>query len=154
TDRARAGVSRLLSTPAPVPSVLSRAHGLLEAPRLRPDGAALYSDVLGGGVFEVDPVGEVHELVEHRRGIGGLVPHRDGGLVVTGRTVLHVAADGSERELLGRAGVTGYNDLSTDADGAVLVGALRYRPLADEDPVPGSLLRIRGPGAVEILTER
>ena len=49
------GVSGPLSAPEPVPAVLARPHGLLEAPRLRADGAALYSDVLAGGVFEVRP---------------------------------------------------------------------------------------------------
>jgi len=147
-------VSGPLSAPEPVPAVLSRPHGLLEAPRLRPDGAALYSDVLAGGVFEVSPAGEVRELVPDRRGVGGLVPHRDGGVVVTGRTLSHVAVGGSEHELLGREGVTGYNDLTTDADGAVLVGALRYRPLAGEEPVPGRLLRVHDRGSAEVLTER
>ncbi len=146
-------MSGALSAPEPVPAVLARPHGLLEAPRLRPDGAALYSDVLAGGVYEVDAAGAVRELLPGRRGIGGLVLHRDGGVVVTGRTLLHVGADRSERELLGREGVTGYNDLCTDADGAVLVGALRYRPLAGEDPVPGRLLRVGERGAVEVLTE-
>ena len=142
-----------LSQPQPVPPVLARSHGLLEAPRLLASGAALYSDVLAGGVYEVD-ADSVVEVLATRRGIGGLVPHAEGGLVVTGRTLVHVGADGSQRELAGRQGVTGYNDLATEADGAVLVGALRYRPLAGEPPAAGRVLRVRGPGAAEVLTER
>jgi sugar lactone lactonase YvrE len=146
-------VSGPLSSPEPVVAVLARSHGLLEAPRLTPDGAALYSDVLGGGVYEVDPAGAVRQVLPDRRGIGGLVPHADGGVVVSGRTLVHVGPDGSQRELAGREGVTGYNDLHTEPDGAVLVGALRYRPLAGEPAAPGRLLRVRRPDAVEVLTE-
>jgi hypothetical protein len=76
--------------------VLERPGALLESPRLTADGAVLYSDVTGGGVYRD---GEV--VVPTRRGVGGLVPHRDGGVVVTGRTVDH-----GERELLARDDLT------------------------------------------------
>ena len=36
-------------------------------------------------------------------------------------------------------GVAGFNDLSTTDDGGVLAGALRFRPMAGEAPVPGEL---------------
>ena len=62
--------------------VVERPGALLEGPRLTADGAVLYSDVTGGGVYRDGDV-----VVPKRRGIGGLVPHRDGGVVVTGRTV-------------------------------------------------------------------
>ena len=39
-------------------------------------------------------------------------------------------------------GVTGFNDLVTDDAGGLLVGALRFRPMAGEAPVPGELWRI------------
>ena len=122
--------------------------GLLEAPRIEA-GGVLFSDVMGGGVHRLLPDGGVETVLERRRGIGGLVPHAGGGVVVTGRSVAH-----GERELFaGDEGIRGFNDLTTDAEGAILAGALRYRPMAGEDPVPGEIWRISGPGEAEIVAE-
>jgi sugar lactone lactonase YvrE len=143
-----------ISTPTPLPSVTVRPHGLLEAPRLDGDGHLLYSDVLLGGVYRVPVAGDAEPatVLPKRRGIGGLVPHADGGIVVTGRTVLH--ADGErQRELLALEGVTGFNDLTTDASGRALVGALRFSPFAGEKPVPTEVWRIDGPGSAESIAE-
>jgi gluconolactonase len=52
--------------------------------------------------------------------------------------VIHVRA-GETRAVLAADGVTGFNDLTADPDGRVLVGGLRYNPLAGEDPVPGEV---------------
>jgi hypothetical protein len=116
--------------------VFERPGGLLEAPRLSADGAVVFSDVNGGGVYR-----DGEPVVPKRRGVGGIVPHRDGGLVITGRTLLH-----GDRELHAADDLAGYNDLTTTPDGHVLVGALRFRPLAGEEPVPSPLLRVTGPG--------
>lgn len=144
----------MLSDARPLPGVTARPHGLLEAPRPTADGGVLYSDVLTGGVYRVDPGegGEPIVVLPKRRGIGGLVPHRDGGIVVTGRSVIHVAGD-SQRELLELDGVTGFNDLTTDAGGNVLVGALRFRPFAGEEPVPTEVWRIAGRDRAEVAAE-
>jgi gluconolactonase len=123
--------------------LLERPGALLEGPRLTADGGVLYSDVTGGGVYRD---GEV--VVPARRGIGGLVPHRDGGVVITGRTVRH-----GERELLARDGATGYNDLATTSDGELLVGELRFHPFKGEQPVPGALLHVRAAGEAAVLDE-
>jgi sugar lactone lactonase YvrE len=57
--------------------------------------------------------------------------------------VLVVGARGDDRELLGlRGGMKGFNDLVTTDDGALLVGALRFRPRAGEEPVPGEVWRV------------
>jgi len=126
--------------------VLERPGELLEGPRLTADGAVLYSDVTGGGIYRD---GEV--VVAKRRGVGGLVPHRDGGVVVTGRTVQH-----GDRVLLARddlTGFNGFNDLTTTPDGELLVGALRFQPFKGEQPVPGALLHVRAPGEAAALDE-
>jgi sugar lactone lactonase YvrE len=143
-----------LSTPTPLPSVTERQHGLLEAPRPCDDGSLLYSDVLGGGVYRVPADGseEPATVLPKRRGIGGLVPHRDGGIVVTGRTVVHVDGD-RQRELLALDGVTGFNDVATDSTGRLLAGALRFSPFAGEEPVPTEIWRIDGPGAATVVAE-
>jgi sugar lactone lactonase YvrE len=136
----------------PLVPTLRRAHTLLEAPRADAAGNVVYSDVLGGGVYRLTSAGEIETVVEKRRGIGGLVPHASGGIVVSGRNVAHVR-DGDRRELLSVEGVEGFNDISTDAEGHVLAGALRFHPFRGEDPVPGEVWRIDGPGAAEVVAE-
>jgi sugar lactone lactonase YvrE len=142
----------VLSTPEPVEAVAARGHGLLEGPRWEPDGSVLYSDVTGGGVHRLRPGGEVEEVVPKRRGVGGLLPHRDGGVVASGRTLIHAReGDGEVRQLLAIAGVTGFNDLYADAEGRVFAGALRFNPLQREDPVPGEVRRVDAAGADVIV---
>jgi sugar lactone lactonase YvrE len=142
----------LVSAFEPLAPTVHRRHTLLEGPRADAAGNVLYSDVLGGGVYRLTIAGKVETVVEKRRGIGGLVPHADGGVVVSGRSVVHVR-DGGTRELLAVDGIEGFNDLSTDANGRVLAGALRFRPFAGEDPVPGEVWRIEAPGAAEVVAE-
>ncbi|MGE5408350.1 MAG: SMP-30/gluconolactonase/LRE family protein [Syntrophothermus sp.] len=127
-----------LSEIEPIEAVAVGERGVLEAPRLLADGTILFAD-LAGGVFELAPgAAEPTTLVPRRRGVGGLAPHRDGGVVVTGRTVLHVRGD-EQRELLAREGIRGFNDLHVLPDGGLLVGAMRYAPMAGEEPVPGEV---------------
>lgn len=141
-----------LSAFAPLAGVTERPHGLLEAPRAAGGDRLLYADVLLGGVHRtaLDGESEPETVLAKRRGIGGLVPHRDGGLVVTGRTVLHTEGD---RELLDLDGVFGFNDVATDARGRVFAGALRFRPFDGERPVPTEVWRIDGPGSATVAAE-
>jgi sugar lactone lactonase YvrE len=143
-----------LSPPRHLASVSERPHGLLEAPRATADGRLLYSDVLGGGIYSVPVDGgtEPATLLAKRRGIGGQVVHRAGGIVVTGRNVVHVDGD-RQRELLALDGVAGFNDITTDGAGSLLVGALRFKPFAGEDPVPTEVWRIVAPGIAEVAAE-
>jgi sugar lactone lactonase YvrE len=119
---------------------LVAGRGLLEGPTIDGEGGVYFSDVVGGGVYRWSPAG-VELVVPKRRGVGGIVLHADGGLVVTGRDVQHVR-DGKSRTLLSLEGVTGFNDLATAPDGSVYVGALRFHPFAGEAPVPGEIWRI------------
>lgn len=154
SDRAVDRSLSTLSTPRPLPGVTRRLHGLLEAPRADDGGWILYSDVLGGGVYRVPTAGddEPETVLPKRRGIGGLVTHHDGGIVVTGRGVVHVDGE-RQRELLALDGVAGFNDVTTDSAGRVLTGALRFRPFAGEDPVPTEIWRISAPGVAEVAAE-
>jgi gluconolactonase len=130
---------------------LAWGYGLVEAPCADDDGSVYFSDVLGGGVHRWSAGGGVETVIPKRRGIGGMCLHADGGLVVSGRDVSHVK-DGETRVLFARDGVTGFNDLATDADGRVHVGALRFNPFAGEEPVPGEIWRIDKAGtATELL---
>jgi len=131
--------------------LLTDGHSLLEGPRPAPDGSVLFSDVIVGGVYRLAPGASLETVVPKRRGVGGLIPHADGGVVVTGRDLAHVAPDGTTRTILAVDGVTGFNDLSTDRDGGVLVGALRYRPMAGETPVAGEVWRVDPDGSQSVI---
>src|SRR5262249_35272521 len=131
-DRASAGpMERRFDT-------LCFGYGLVEAPRADADGTVLFSDVLGGGVHRWSGDGTVATVLPKRRGIGGLVPHAEGGLVVSGRDVSHVR-DGTTRVLFTCEGVLGFNDLTTDVAGRVYVGSLRSPAFTDDEAprVPG-----------------
>jgi sugar lactone lactonase YvrE len=123
---------------------LATRSGLLEGPTVDGSGGVYFSDVIGGGVYRWSPDG-VEQVVPKRRGVGGIVLHADGGVIVTGRDVLHVR-DGESRSLLSLDGVTGFNDLATAPDGSVYVGALRFMPFGGEAPVPGEIWRIAAAG--------
>jgi gluconolactonase len=142
----------LLSDITAEEAVLSRPHGLLEGPRITDAGGLVYSDVLAGGLYEC-AAGEVRELLARRRGIGGVLAHADGGWVISGRTLVHLAADGSQRELRGEAGTCGYNDLGSTAEGELLAGVLRFRPFAGEQPCPGALIALAADGSERVLSE-
>jgi gluconolactonase len=126
--------------------VLAEGFVLAEAPLAGPDGSIYFSDAVGGGVRRIDADGRVEVVLERRRGVGGMAWHRDGGLVVTGRTV---QVEG--RDLLpAQPGVTGFNDMGVADDGTFWAGALTFNPFEGEDPAPGAVfkgaLRVETPG--------
>src|SRR3954454_16848695 len=107
--------------------------GLAEGPCVDVEGALWFSGALSGGVHRRTPDGHVTTFDPGRRGVGGVVAHRDGGVVVTGAAVAppaggwvapgagvrHIRPGREDRVLLGRRpGITGFNDLCTDAGGA------------------------------------
>lgn len=126
--------------------LIASGYELVEAPVATADGGVVFSDVLGGGVYEWSPAsGQVRTVLPKRRGVGGMARHRDGGLVMSGRDVIHLAADGTSRPVYQpEDGITGINDLTVDPDGRVVVGRLRFRPFAGEEPVPGDFVTVGG----------
>ena len=115
--------------------------GLQLPEALRSDGAGLYfSDAAAGGVYRWTE-DEVVTVIPKRRGVGGLALHADGGIVVSGRTLIHVR-EGETRELFAPAGALGVNDLTTDAEGRILVGTLRMNWAEPEAGRPGEVWRI------------
>ena len=120
---------------------VASGFGLLEAPRADAAGNVYFSDVTQGGVHRLAADGGCSTVVPKRRGIGGLVLHADGGVVVSGRDVVHVR-DGVTRLLLRVDGVVGFNDLTTDAAGRVFVGSLRSDATETGPRIPGELWRI------------
>jgi gluconolactonase len=133
------GGGRVMAAPVDV-EVLASGFVLAEAPRVEAAGSVLFSDVLGGGIRRWTDGEGVEVVVPKRRGVGGLAVHADGGFVCGGRDVLHVRPDGTSRTLWSipeGSGVTGINDLCALPDGAVVFGALHYRPFEGEALVPG-----------------
>jgi sugar lactone lactonase YvrE len=123
--------------------VLAHGCGLAEAPTIDVDGSLVFSDVLGGGIHRIDERGAVTTVVPKRRGVGGIVIHADGGIVCSGRDVVHVRADGETRTVLHGDGVAGWNDLCTDKSGRVYAGALRFAVFDPKaEVVPGELWRV------------
>src|SRR5262245_51753085 len=131
-----------LRSPGPM-EPLASGFGLLEAPRADAAGHVWFSDVTRGGVHRLAPDGTVSVVVPKRRGVGGLVLHADGGVVISGRNVVHVR-DGNTRVLLAVDGVVGFNDLTTDAAGRVYVGSLRSSAFEAGPRIPGELWRVEG----------
>jgi sugar lactone lactonase YvrE len=132
--------------------VLVEGRGLVEGPRWdERDGSVWFTDAIAGGVFRRAPSGDVETIDPGRRAVGGLALHEDGGVVASGRDLVHLAPGGEARELLAVDGVAGFNDIEADVEGGVLAGALRYRPFKGEDPVPGAVWRLRPDGVAEEL---
>lgn len=130
-------------------------YGLVEAPVWDPDRGLLFSDVLNGGVFLLEPSGGVSTVVPKRRGVGGMALHEDGGLIVGGRNILWIGSDGPNDTILEPAsipGAIGFNDLTTDAAGRIYVGSLAYRVFADP-PRPGFLHLIDASGTTHTLSD-
>ena len=109
---------------------LASGFGLVEGPTLDPDGSLVFSDVPAGGVNRLLPDGAVEEVIPHRRGIGGIALHADGGYVISGRNVSWKRPDGETTVLLDREheGMS-FNDLTADPDGRIYVGSLLFNPL-------------------------
>jgi xylono-1,5-lactonase len=126
--------------------LLASGYGLVEGPTVDGGGNLSFSDVLGGGVYRLDPGGEIATVVPKRRGVGGIALHADGGVVVSGRDIVHVR-DGETRVLFRIDGLPGWNDLCTDAAGRVYAGALRFMVFdGSAEPVPGQCYRIDAEG--------
>ncbi len=131
---------------------LTSGWGLIEAPRVDADSNLYFSDVPNGGVRRLRPDGEIELVIPKRRGVGGMLFHADGGLVVSGRNIQHVRSqdDGGEIRVLFDPGLPGFNDMHADSVGRVYVGSLRRDPF-DESAAdtPGELYRINLDGSVE-----
>lgn len=140
--------------------LLMDGFGLLEAARWYPERGLLFSDMTRGGVYCGGRAGGSAELIiAHRKGIGGLVAHRDGGLVVTGRNVSVKGVDGETAVLLETAeDETFFNDLTADLRGRLVVGSVGTGPSPHEGAraaqrQPGRLYRIDVDGAVTVLAD-
>jgi gluconolactonase len=127
--------------------LLTSGWGLIEGPRVDAADNVYFSDVPNGGVRRRTPAGEIEVVIPKRRGVGGMVFHADGGLVVSGRNIQHVV-DGESRVLFD-PGAPGFNDLHTDSLGRVYCATLRDDPFSTAgERAAGELYRIELDGSV------
>jgi gluconolactonase len=122
---------------------LASGYGLIEGPVWDPEHGLYWSDVQHGGVHRLARSGAVTTVLPHRRGIGGIARHADGGLVVGGRNIAWKSLTDDRGAVLleadAIAGAIGFNDLTTDAAGRIYVGSLAYRVFSGDAPRPGHL---------------
>ena len=136
---------------------LATGYGLIEGPVWDPAKGLYFSDVLGGGIYLLERAGEVSLAVPKRRGVGGLAVHADGGLIASGRDIVHVSlVDHSMRVLLAQTaadGAVGFNDLTTDARGRVYAGSIAFAVFKAKEMKPGNLYVIDGAGKARQISD-
>ena len=69
--------------------MLGCGYGLIEAPRVDEQGRLYFSDVPNGGVRRRNPDGSVEVVIPKRKGVGGMMFNKSGGLVCGGRALIH-----------------------------------------------------------------
>ena len=121
---------------------LTEGYGLIEGPVWVPGKGLMFSDVLGGGVFCLSESGDVHEVFQYRRGIGGMSLHQNDGLVVSGRNIAFKEFSGGETKVLlernEAEGLVGFNDITTDKAGRIYAGGLGSSPVFEDGRAPQS----------------
>jgi D-xylonolactonase len=136
---------------------LATGYGLIEGPVWDPAKGLYFSDVMGGGVFLLDRQDKVTQVVEKRRGIGGMALHAEGGLIVGGRDIAFVSLKDQTTKVLLTSDVTpeaiGFNDLTTDQAGRIYVGSLAFKVFGGDTPRPGHLHVIDLDGSVRTISD-
>ncbi len=135
---------------------LATGYGLIEGPVWDAARGMIYADVINGGAYCLAPDGGISQVIEHRRGMGGMTLHENGGLVVSGRSIALKPADGGGTVVLlpddPEGGRIGFNDITTDAKGRVYAGALAFSPVSgDEEAKPGDLYCIDLDGSARVV---
>lgn len=137
---------------------LATGFGLLEGPLWDPTRGLLFADADIGGVYCLAETGEIREVVAHRRGIGGMVLHEAGGLIVSGRNIAYKAPTNDPTVVLVANdppnGIIGFNDITSDLAGRVYAGSLGFFPTVPGDkPKPGALYVIDVDGSTRLLAK-
>ena len=136
---------------------LCEGFGLIEGPVWYSERDLIFSDVLEGGIYCVSAHGHVVELFPHRRGVGGMVLHEAGGVVVSGRNIAFKSFEENQTQVfLDRdeaAGLVGFNDITTDRKGRVYAGGLGGSPFDDKEQVPQHLYMIDLDGTTHTVAD-
>jgi len=115
-------------------TILDGGYGLIEGPVWDPKKNGLYfSDVENGGVYFYNTISKTVELaIPHRKGIGGMSLHSN-GLIISGRNIAYKPLSNPTATIVIRDrdeknGLIGYNDITTDSQGRLLVGGMAHVP--------------------------
>lgn len=139
---------------------LSTGHGTLEGPLWDARRGLLFADATLGGVRSMQDDGSVRDVVLHRRGVGGLALHQDGGIVIGGRNIA-IKRDVAEGEsptivLLDNdpdRDIVGFNDMAVDAAGRIYVGSLAFVATEARSGKTGSLFVIDLDGSSRVIAD-
>jgi gluconolactonase len=117
-------------------NVVASGFGLLEGPVWDPTLGLMFADADRGGAYYLDRHGRTATVFEHRRGIGGMARHAQGGLIISGRNLAYKGPAATGTSVLiekdPARGIVGFNDLTTDSQGRVYAGALGFLPTETE----------------------
>lgn len=114
---------------------VAQGFQLLEGPVWDQERGLLFADADGGGVYSLRD-GRVSTVVPHRRGIGGMALHVDGGLIVGGRNLAYKGFAGEETLVLvdndvATSAQVGFSDIVSSPKGQIYAGTLGSRPDAN-----------------------
>jgi xylono-1,5-lactonase len=135
--------------------IIATGFGLPEGPVYdEQEDRVLITDATGGGVWAVRlDSGTTACIVGHRRGIGGLALHADGGYVISGRNVAWKRDDETvvliEQE--SASPTARFNDLTATPMGGIYVGSIDYDVATGRVIRPGDLHYIDPTGEVRIV---
>jgi gluconolactonase len=118
-------------------------------------GTVVFVDPADGGIWRLETDGSTSVVIPHRKGIGGLALHEDGGWVFSGRNLAYKADADSPTVVLAETpyGLIRFNDLGTDLDGRVYVGSVDYPPNDPDNIKPGALHVVQLDGSTMIVDE-
>lgn len=137
--------------------LLTTGYGLIEGPTWWDAHGLLFSDVINGGVYLLGSENEIEVILEHRKGIGGIVLHEKNGIVVGGRNLSYKSFKGDSSRILLDVDVTkeavGFNDFTTDNMGRIYAGSLGFVVFDGGDPKPGHLHMIDLDGSIHTLSD-
>ena len=118
------------------PNVVASGFELLEGPVWHPTLGLMFADADKGGAYCLDRNGRITTVFEHRRGIGGMAWHENGGLVISGRNIAYKGPAAAGTFVLFEKdpanGIVGFNDITTDSLGRIYAGALGFLPTETE----------------------
>ncbi|MCD7439651.1 SMP-30/gluconolactonase/LRE family protein [Streptomyces lincolnensis] len=112
-------------------------------------GRLIWIDILGSRVFTYDPVSGRRTSRTTEQHVGAVKPRVGGGLVLNLRDGVGLVDPDDTFRWLHREPVAGRraNDAAVAPDGSLWAGTMRY----DEAPGGGTLSRLTGDGAVEVV---
>jgi len=129
-----------------------------EAPRVEEDGTVWFSDLTGGGLYNIRD-GIVRTRLADRIWIGGLTLDQGGACVCSGKGgLLLVGADGRARPLLTEIGgepIIAVNDIEADEQGGLFGGTIDFGAVFErgEKPAGGRFFHLATDGTLTVFRE-